>query len=261
MQIEETFIKLSQHHYAVKWIYGSGDKKSPVLIFLHEGLGCIELWRDFPEQVCRDTGLTGLVYDRLGHGKSDPLPKRRSQYYLHDEALKYLPPLLEAVNIDRPVFIGHSDGGTIALLYAAHFAGKTAGLITEAAHVFLEDVTIDGIQNAVKMYETGKLKKGLTKYHGDKIDAIFYGWANTWLSPEFRNWNIVDELKNITAPSLIIQGQSDEYGTEKQVDTIVNTVQGHAEKLMIPECGHVPHFQAKDLVQEKMMRFINKVTA
>ncbi len=259
LQIEDTYIKIDNHRYAVRWIGQQDETRAPVLVFLHEGLGCIKLWRDFPEQICAETGLTGIVYDRLGHGTSDPFPQRRTPHYLHDESFKYLPRFLEIINVHRPIFIGHSDGGTIALLYAAHYPDNTSGIITEAAHVFLEEVTITGIKNAVEMYESGNLKKGLKKYHGEKTDALFYGWAHTWLSPEFRNWKIIDELKNITAPSLVIQGYNDEYGTEKQVDTIVNTVRGQAEKLMIPECGHIPHFQARDLVQEKMVRFINKI--
>ncbi len=256
---EETFVTVDTYRYAVKLIPGSGNHDTPVLVFLHEGLGCIDLWRDFPDQICSATGLKGLIYDRLGHGKSAPLPQRRTPRYLHDEALKYLPPFLEKNKIDNPFFIGHSDGGTIALLYAAQFPDKTTGLITEAAHVFLEDVTIKGIHRAVELYESGKMKKGLIKFHGDKADALFYGWAHTWLSPEFRTWNIVDELKTITTPSLIIQGVDDEYGTEEQVDAIVRTVKGKSEKLMIPDCGHAPHFQARDVVVKRMVKFIRKL--
>lgn len=253
------FVTIDDNRYAVKHIHVHENTHIPVLVFLHEGLGCIELWRDFPEKICNATGLNGIVYDRLGHGKSDPLPQHRTPAYLHDEALIYLPPFLEKTGVDNPFFIGHSDGGTIALLYAAQHPGRTAGFITEAAHVFLEDITVRGIQKAVEAYESGKLKKGLIKYHGDKTDALFYGWAYTWLSPEFRHWNIVDELKSIYAPSLIIQGNDDEYGTEKQVDAIVNTVQGETEKCIIPECGHVPHHQAGDAVTERMVEFIKTV--
>lgn len=258
LSIEESFVTIEKHRYAVKRIHSRGNTDAPVLVFLHEGLGSIKLWRDFPELICQATGLKGMVYDRLGHGQSDPLPQRRTVRYLHDEALTYLPSFLEKNNLENPFFIGHSDGGTIALLYAAHFRERTAGLITEAAHVFLEDITIEGIRRAVREYESGKLKKALYKYHGDKTDALFYEWSQTWLSAEFRNWNIVADLKNITAPSLIIQGEDDEYGTEKQVDAIVNTVQGSSEKLMIPDCGHVPHIQAGDVVREKMVEFILK---
>jgi len=259
LQTKETFVTIDRHNYAVKFIHPPNKRTSPVLVFLHEGLGCIELWRDFPEQVCTGTGLPAIVYDRLGHGKSDPLAQHRTPRYLHDEALKYLPPFLEKNGIDKPFFIGHSDGGTIALLYAANYPDKTAGLITGAAHVFVEDITVQGIQRAVEAYESGKLKKGLSKYHGDKTDALFYGWAHTWLSPEFRNWNIVDELKTVTSPSLIIQGVDDEYGTEAQVDAIVNNVPAKSEKLMIPDCGHVPHLQAGDVVKERMVEFVKKV--
>lgn len=259
LRTEESFITVHSHRISMKWIYGETSPVSPVLVFLHEGLGSITMWRDFPEQICTETGLTGVVYDRPGHGDSDPLPQHRTPGYLHDEALKYLPLFLEKNSIDKPLLIGHSDGGSIALLYAAHFPEKAIGIISEAAHVFLEDVSITGIQNAVDKYESANLKKGLIKFHGDKTDAVFYGWAQTWLSPEFRKWNIVDEIKNITAPSLIIQGEEDEYGTGKQVDAIVNNVRGESEKYIIPGCGHVPHFQARDLVTEKMIEFIKKL--
>lgn len=257
LRIEESFITIQSNRLAMRWIYGRKHRTSPVLVFLHEGLGSIRMWRDIPEQLCTETGLTGVVYDRRGHGNSDPLPQHRTPGYLHEEALKYLPLFLEKNAIDKPLFIGHSDGGSIALLYTAHFPEKTVGVISEAAHVFLEDISITGIENAVEMYESGSLKKSLTKYHSDKTDAVFYGWAHTWLSPEFRDWNIVNELKSITAPSLIIQGTEDEYGTEKQVDAIVNNVSGESEKFMIPGCGHVPHFQARDLVTAKMIESIH----
>jgi pimeloyl-ACP methyl ester carboxylesterase len=254
---EDHYITVNSHRFAVRRIRISGKSNSHVLVFLHEGLGCIELWRDFPEQICRETGLDGFVYDRLGHGKSDSLPHRKTSKYLHNEALHYLPPLLEACTINEPLLIGHSDGGSIALLHAAYYPDKTAGVITEAAHVFVEDITIEGIKRTVKHYETGKLKDGLAQYHGSKTDLLFRGWANIWLSPEFRTWNIVDELKWITAPTLIIQGTEDEYGTEKQVDAIVNTVSGTSEKLIIPDCGHVPHRQANSIVVERVTEFIN----
>jgi len=255
----ESEITIDGHTFAIKQIFHKENSQSTDLIFLHEGLGCIELWRDFPESICASTGLNGIVYDRLGHGKSGPLPHPRTPSYLHDEALKYLPRILEKTNCTSPLFIGHSDGGTIALLFAAYHPQKTAGLITEAAHIFVEDITIKGIQTAIDTYESGKLRNGLAKYHADKTDALFYGWAHTWLSSEFRSWNIKEELKTITSPAFIIQGEDDEYGTEAQVDGIVTTIKGKARKRMVPDCGHVPHFQARSVVSDEINSFIHSI--
>lgn len=255
-----TSIRVDGHRYAVKRILSAVDDTTPTLVFLHEGLGCIKLWRDFPEQLCATTHLSGIAYDRLGHGASDPMPKPRTPRYLHDEALEYLPAFLEATGIEKPVLIGHSDGGTIALLFASYYPDNVSGLVTEAAHVFVEEKTLAGIRNTLAAYESTHLKKSLKKYHGEKTDALFYAWAHTWLSPEFRQWNIVDEIKSITVPTLIIQGVDDEYGTAQQVDAIANSINGWTEKVMIPHCGHVPHIRARKMVLELVSGFIrNKV--
>ncbi|MGZ3606744.1 MAG: alpha/beta fold hydrolase [Syntrophales bacterium] len=229
----------------------------PALVFLHEGLGSIGQWRDLPEQICVATGCPALVYDRWGHGGSDPLTESRRPCYLHDEALLSLPEVLEQCAIDKPILIGHSDGGSIAIIYAGTYPQKVAGIITEAAHVFVEDVTVEGIKRAVEIYESTDLKTRLDRFHGSNTDLMFRGWSNIWLSPEFRDWNIENCLPNVTCPLLVIQGKDDEYGTPAQVKAIVGTVVGPVRGLMIDNCGHIPHLQARERVFAEMVSFIS----
>lgn len=234
-------------------------KKSPTLVFLHEGLGCIEMWRDFPETLCTSTGCPGLVYDRKGYGGSENFKGPWPVDYLQKESLIYLPALLKECNIDGGVLIGHSDGGTIALIAAAAHRNLARGIITEAAHIFVEQITIDGIRKTVKAFETTSLKERFARYHKNNTETIFYRWANRWLSPEFQNWNIQDILPKITCPALILQGEEDEYGTAAQAMGIADKVSGPVDVKLIPDCGHVPHFQAKDTVLSEMIRFINEL--
>jgi pimeloyl-ACP methyl ester carboxylesterase len=225
-------------------------------VFLHEGLGSIELWRDFPSTLAKTTGCDALIYDRWGHGKSDPLDARRTLRYVHDEALVSLPEVLRKAGVEDVVLIGHSDGGSIALLFAAHYPEFVRGLITEAAHVFVEDITLEGIRQSVGLYEITDLKEKLARYHGENTERIFRGWCDTWLSPEFRNWNIEECLPQITRPILVIQGEDDQYGTEAQVEAITKQVSGARESLLIPDCGHTPHHEARDKVVQAMTQFI-----
>jgi pimeloyl-ACP methyl ester carboxylesterase len=227
------------------------------LVFLHEGLGSIAQWRDFPARLSIATGLPALVYERWGYGNSDILDNPRTVHYLHDEALMSLPEVLQQSDITHAILIGHSDGGSIALMFAAMHGDNIRGVITEAAHVFVEDVTITGIRKAVELYETTDLRNRLYQYHKDNTDSMFRGWAHTWLSKEFRTWNIEEYLPRITCPLLVLQGAQDEYGTQAQVDSIVSQVAGPAKGLMIPDCGHVPHLQAQRRVLEEMANFIN----
>jgi pimeloyl-ACP methyl ester carboxylesterase len=169
-----------------------------------------------------------------------------------------LPQLLKKCNIDDAILIGHSDGGTIALIAAAHI-NIIRGIITEAAHIFIEQITIDGIRRTVKAFETTSLKEKFARYHKENTETIFYRWANRWLSPEFQDWNIQDILPKINCPALILQGKDDEYGTAAQVMGIADRVSGPVEFKLISNCGHVPHFQAKDMVISEMTRFIKKL--
>jgi len=224
------------------------------LVLLHEGLGTIGLWRDFPAALAAATGREALVYDRRGYGKSDPFAGARGTDYLHVEAHDVLPRVLDAAGIERAVLVGHSDGGTIALLAAGRFPDRIVGAAVEATHVFVEDVTIAGIHRAVAGY-VPHLRDRLNRHHGGKTDAVFAAWADTWLSEGFRDWNIEDELRAIACPLLAIQGADDEYGSEAQVLAICRGA-GNATPLMIPHCAHVPHHQARETVLTAMTEFI-----
>ena len=208
------------------------DPAAPTLVFLHEGLGSIAQWRDFPDALCRAVGLPGLVYERWGFGASEPLELPRPRDYLEREAERFLPDVLAACGIARPILIGHSDGGTIALLHAAAFPERPLAIVTEAAHVFVEEVTLTGVRAAAAQWEQGALKTGLWRYHGGQAESVFRGWAETWLRADFRDWSMVDRLGAITSPLLATQGADDEYGTAAQVEAIVAGVSGPATALM-----------------------------
>ena len=232
----------------------------PILVFLHEGLGSIGQWGAFPAQLCARTGLPGLVYERWGYGRSDPLTGPRPDDYLHREAQDSLPEVLAACGItDPPILFGHSDGGSIALLFAATWPERTRAVVSEAAHVFVEEVCLAGIRVARDVYERGSLRDGLRRHHGDNTDSMFRGWCDTWLRPDYRDWNMAAELRRITCPALIIQGEDDEYGTYAQVETIAAGVSGPAEILWLPGCAHVPHQQAREAVLATAARFIGGV--
>ncbi len=235
---------------------GSAKRPGEVLIFLHEGLGSIAQWRDFPGELCRATGLPAVVYERWGYGGADPLDGPRTVRYLHDEALRSLPELLRQLRIDRGILIGHSDGGSIALIFAAAWPERVRGIVTEAAHVFVEEVTLAGIREAVRIYDSSDLPKRLSRYHGGNTEGAFRGWADIWLSPAFREWNIEDCLAGVHCPVLAIQGLDDEYGTPAQVAAIVRGVSGPAEPLLVSGCGHIPHHQARRRVLDAMTRFV-----
>lgn len=227
----------------------------PTIIFLHDSLGCIDLWRDFPERVGALTQCNVLVYDRQDYGKSCGFSyTKRDNDYLELEA-DILNQLLDYWSIEQPILFGHSDGGSIALLTAAKYPEKIKAIITEGAHVFVEDITVNGIKEAIQLYETTDLKTKLEKYHGSKTEAMFWAWANTWTTKEFRSWNIEHFLPMIQCPTLVIQGEKDEYGSLQQVESITEKVSGVAEKFIIPNNGHSPHKENPEVVLEKITSF------
>ena len=226
------------------------------LVFLHEGLGSITQWRNFPLALVHATGLPALIYDRCGYGRSEPLAQPPDPSYLETEAFERLPAVLAACGIESPILVGHSDGGTIALLHAARYPQGPLGVVTEAAHVFVEDISIQGIWRTLHAFETTPLRDRLRAHHGDKVDAVFRGWSEVWLSPAFQTWSMVDLLQGIRCPVLAVQGEEDEYGTQAQVQAIVQGVAGPAQALLLPGCAHVPHFQAKEQTLAGMARFI-----
>lgn len=233
-----------------------GNPGMPYLVFLHEGLGCTAMWSDFPQILCAGTGCPGLVYDRLGYGKSSACKYRRTINYLHASALIELPLLLAIIGPETPyILIGHSDGGSIALIHASERPPLLRGVVTEAAHVFVDQETITGIEAAVTAWSRGKLE-GLRKYQGEKTETLFRAWSETWLSSWFGSWNIEYLLPSIDVPLLVLQGKNDQYGSMEQVERIVAHASTHARKEMIDDCGHIPHLEAQSVVAAHMTDFI-----
>ena len=235
---------------------GSPSARRPALVFLHEGLGSVGLWRSFPDDVRRALGgPTTLVYSRHGYGRSVVVLEPRTVGYMHDEALDVLPAVLDHFAIERPVLVGHSDGASIAVIYAG--AGHpVAGLALLAPHVFVEPCTIDSIAEARTAFATTDLPTRLGRHHDDAV-ATFRGWKDVWLSPGFRTWNIESFLPGITAPTLLIQGDADQYGTLAQLDAIERGVRGPSERLVVEGAAHAPHLEALRPTVAAVAGFVN----
>ncbi len=239
---------------------GASDAQAPLVVFLHEGLGSVAMWRDFPQRLCAAVGARGLVYSRPAYGQSTPRAPDEAwgPDFLHRQAREVLPAVLQALDVDaaaRPVWLfGHSDGGSIALLYAAMFPAQVAGAIVLAPHILVEPVSVDSIASARETYLSTDLRQRLARYHAD-VDSAFWGWNDVWLSAAFRDWTIVDELGRITAPVLAIQGVDDEYGTLEQVRGIARQVPG-TRLLELPECGHSAHRDQPEAVIAASHAFI-----
>jgi pimeloyl-ACP methyl ester carboxylesterase len=229
---------------------------SPTLVFLHEGLGSISQWRDFPASIVAATGLPAIVYARYGHGQSEVLQQAHGVDFMHREALESLPELLRALGITRPILIGHSDGASIALIYAG--AGhRIEGLVAMAPHVFVEDISIEGIVAAKQAFETTDLAQKLARHHRDPFKT-FYGWNDVWLAPAFRRWNIESFLPAIRCPLLAIQGHEDEYGSMAQVDAIARQAGGPVEVLKLEHCGHSPQKDQPEIVARAIVEFVRR---
>ena len=236
-----------------EWV---GDPASPipVVVFLHEGLGSVAMWKDFPARFCAAHGLRGLVFSRYGYGRSTPKPpdERWSTDFMQRQADEVLPPLLAALGIERPWLFGHSDGASIALLHAADHS--VAGVVAVAPHIFVEDISVESIEKARVAYETTDLRERLARYHDDP-DSAFRGWNDAWLNPAFRDWNIEAELSRITCPVLAAQGEDDEYGSLEQIRGIARRLP-KTRLLAIPKCGHSPHRDQPELLIREAGRFI-----
>jgi pimeloyl-ACP methyl ester carboxylesterase len=243
-------------------IIGDTNTK-PLLVFLHEGLGSIAQWKNFPELVCAELNLPGLVYERYGYGLSTELLENRESDYLEHEANYFLPLLLKKLQFqNKPIIlIGHSDGASIALIYASLFPKNILKVVSIAAHVFNEQISIDSIKKIKKEYELNtKFKRSLEKYHPKHADSTFYAFANTITSKDFKHWNIENYLADIQTPVLVIQGKNDEYGTEKQVNSIYSKCpNANNKRLIITDCGHSPHLTHKKIVIEALKNFIEPI--
>lgn len=234
-----------------------GPVGRPTLVFLHEGLGSIPQWRDFPAKACAAAGLPGLVYERLGHGGSDPVTLPRPDDFLWREAEHVLPALLAACGIESHVLLGHSDGGTVALIYASLYPERPQAVITSAAHVMLEPKTEAALAGVVERWDSdADFRARLARHHGTNTQAMFHGWVDVWTRASERGWSIVDSLSRITCPVLAIHGELDEHGSWDQVETILTRASGPAEGLCVPSSGHSPHLEASPLVIERIRAFL-----
>lgn len=242
------------------WI-GSADPAAPQVVFLHEGLGSLAMWKDYPATLCAAAGARGLVFSRPGYGRSTPRAagERWLSDFMHRQAHEVLPALLAALGVAaRPWLLGHSDGGSIALLYAARFPERVAGVIALAPHLFVEDVSVASIAAARDAYHTTDLRARLARYHDDP-DSAFYGWNDIWLDPAFRGWSIEDEVAAIRCPVLAVQGVDDEYGTMAQIDAVVRRVP-HAQRLALARCGHSPHRDQPAALTAAVVGFMAAIT-
>lgn len=235
---------------------GATEPLAPI-VFLHEGLGSVAMWRDWPAAVCAATGRAGIVYSRRGYGQSEAVPDvrgtgRLAPDYLHREALEVLPELLAQLGIDKPVLLGHSDGGSIALLYAGRH--PVTACVVMAPHVIVEDVSVRSIEEARTAYQTGALRERLARYHAD-VDGAFWQWNDIWLDPAFRSFDIRSECRNIEAPVLALQGVDDPYGTLRQVEDIAPT-RGPLTTRVLQACGHSPQRDQPQLTTRYIAEFL-----
>ena len=241
----------------VEWWGPAGDTAVP-FVLLHEGLGSVGLWKDLPATLAERTGRRVFAYSRFGHGASDPPPAPHTTQFMHEEA-ELLPEILDAAALDRVILLGHSDGGSIAILAAARVPDRIAGIILEAPHVFVEDVGLASIDHMRTRYRESDLRERLARHHR-YVDVAFSGWCDVWLDPSFRTWNLEAELPRVRCPTLVIQGELDRYGTLAQVDAIVRQVSGPVEQLALPDCGHTPHRDQRERVLEAITAFAVRLT-
>ena len=237
--------------------FGRRDAAGETLVLLHEGLGSVGMWGDFPALLSRVVDLPVFAYSREGYGDSDPLSEGFGVDYMHHQAFDVLPAILNQTGIEKPILLGHSDGASIALLYAGGVRDhRCSAIILEAPHVFVEDISVAGIEAAKTGYREGRLKSALERYHGSNTDRVFWAWNDIWLDPEFCSWNIERYLPSITVPVQIIQGYDDEYGTQAQVEAIAAQCAGSVDKVLLSDCGHSPHRAQTEAVIEAVKRFV-----
>ncbi|NMM37012.1 MAG: alpha/beta hydrolase [Glaciimonas sp.] len=242
-----------------QWV-GTRHSDYPVIVFLHEGLGSVALWKDFPAKFCLDHGLTGLVFSRYGYGQSTPRPaaEKWPVSFMQAQAHQVLPAFFSHLGITNPWLFGHSDGASIALLYAARFSENLSGIVVAAPHIFVEDITVASIRVTREVYLTKNLRARLAQYHDD-VDSAFWGWNDIWLDPAFRAWNIENDLTTITCPILAIQGENDEYGTLEQIYGIQRKIPA-TKIVVLPQCGHSPHRDQPMALSQEAAHFITHAT-
>ena len=261
MSIEFTDIDWQGRRVRLEYAWVGAPEAASVMVFLHEGLGSLSMWKDFPAQLCQALGCRGLVYSRPGYGASSPrtVGDAWAPDFMHRQAYEVLPALLEALGVDtqrkRLWLFGHSDGGSISLLYAARFAASVAGLVVLAPHILVEEISLRSIAQARDVYLKTDLRQRLARYHVDP-DSAFWGWNDIWLHPSFRTWSIEAELPSIEAPVLAVQGLDDEYGTLAQIHGIASRV-AQSELLELASCGHSPHKDQPQALIRAVQQFFN----
>jgi pimeloyl-ACP methyl ester carboxylesterase len=241
------------HRLESVWI-GPGPDEAPTLVFLHEGLGCVSMWRDFPARVADATRCGALVYSRWGYGASDAVTLPRPLRYMHDEAAT-LEEIVVAQKIRDAILIGHSDGASIAIMAAS--LPSVRALVLEAPHVFCEEISVKSIAAAHDAFTRGDLRARLARHHGDNVDGAFWGWNRAWLDPGFRAWNIEEYLPRVRVPTLVIQGEDDEYGTLAQIDAIERGAAARVERIVLSACGHAPHRDRPAETLAAITRFVS----
>ncbi len=272
-------IKIAGRNLEYAW-HGPSPEAVPTLVFLHEGLGCVAMWRDFAARLAEQTGCGALVYSRAGYGKSDPIELPRPVRFMHDEALTTLPQVLDAFSIREAILVGHSDGGSIAIIHAGGTRDeRVRGLILEAPHVFVEELGLESIRSIAANYReeaAGRmpanrpqnagapvgamcLRQRLVRYHGAQVDQTFWGWNDVWLSPEFEWWNIEEYLPAIRVPVLLIQGADDQYGTGEQIRRIEAGCRSPVRMVLLANCGHSPHLDQPESTLEAMKEFAGEL--
>ena len=241
---------------------GAQTEPGPTLVFLHDGLGCADIWGAFPDRLRARTRLPGFVYSRAGYGRSEPVPLPRPLNYAHIEAADVLPAVLAAAGIAEAILIGHSDGATISLIYGALTgsgaidAPRATAIVAMAPHVFNEPLSITSIRETTRHFESGPLRARLERYHGSNVDCAFRGWSDTWLDPRFRTWTIEALLPAIDVPVLVIQGDRDAYGSLGQVHSIVRNVPGPVRSHIISGCDHVPYRENPETTLDAIAGFL-----
>jgi pimeloyl-ACP methyl ester carboxylesterase len=247
-------LTLTVHGRRIEVAQLPGDPSRRPVVLLHEGLGSVGLWRDFPEALADATGRRVIAFSRFGHGRSDRPPQPRTPAFFHEEALDVLPLLLEQLGAAEPLLVGHSDGASIALIHAGRH--PVAGIALLAPHVFVEDVTIAAIRDARAAFDAGALRERMARHHDDPA-AAFNGWCNVWLDPAFRDWSLEEDAARVECPVLLIQGEDDPYGTLEQLDRIEARARGPVARLVVPG-GHSPHLDAREPVLAALVRWADE---
>lgn len=262
MTIEWTTRQLElDDNVSIRALHGrhTGDTRTrPTLVLLHEALGCIDMWKRVPHLLAEQTGCDVFVYERRGYGGSSPIQLPRPDDYLEQEGRLWLPRVLDAAGLESVVLVGHSDGGSVALVGAAVLGDRVAGLVTMAAHIYVDVLTQAGIREAVKRYQApdSDLPQRLARYHGERTDLLFRAWHETWSRPGFERFDLRPWLGDIRCPSLIVQGEQDHYGLPAQVIDICEGIGTHARPLMLPDCGHIPHLEAPEATLAAIGEFV-----